>query len=97
MFLMKVWHVASFFEQYLKRNFSLFLLSSEMYPREPISNGISFTSALVMSVIRWEYFSFFLEFAADMLVSNGTVSSKTRSSFVCLSWMTISGRSGVTQ
>ena len=64
-----------------------------MYPREPISNGINFTSALVMSGMKWEYFSVFLVWAFRILVSSGTVSSKMNSSFVSL----ISGLLGVTQ
>ena len=86
-----------FLEQYLNSSFRLVLLSGDMYPREPISNGITFTFALVMSGMKWEYFSAFLVWAFRILVSSGTVSSKMHSSFVNLSWMTISGRSGVTQ
>ena len=46
------------------------------YPREPISNGITFTFVSVMSGMKWEYFSAFLVWAFRILVSSGTVSSK---------------------
>ena len=56
---MNVLYVVSF-EQYLNSSFRLVLLSGDMYPRELISNGITFTFALVMSGMKWEYFSAFL-------------------------------------
>ena len=93
---MKILYVVSF-EQYLNSSFRLVLLSGDMYPREPISNGITLTFALVMSGIKWEYFSPFLEWVFRILVLSGTVSSKMSSLFVNLSWMTRSGRSWVTQ
>ena len=82
-------------EQYLISSFRQVLLSGDMYPRKPISNGITFTFALVMSGMKWKYFSSFLVWTFRILVSSGTVSSKMNSSFVNLSWMTISGRSGL--
>ena len=36
-----------------------FLFSGEIYPREPISNGIRFTFMSLISVTMWEYFSVF--------------------------------------
>ena len=94
---MNVLYVVSF-GQYLNSSFRLVLLSGDMYPRKPISNGITFTFALVMSGMKWAYFSALLVWAFRILVLIVTVSSKMNSSFVNLSWMTISGRSaGVTQ
>ena len=81
---MNVLYVVSF-EQYLNSSFRLVLLSGDMYPREPISNGITFTFALVMSGMKWEYFSVFLVWEFRLLVSSGTVSSKMSISFVNLS------------
>ena len=86
-------YVVSLFEQHLNSSVRLVLLSGDMYPREPISNGINFTFALVMSGMKWEYFSVQL----CIWVSNGTVSSKINIKINDLSWKTISGRSGVTQ
>ena len=54
-----VWYVVSF-EQYLNSSFSLTLL-------EPISNGMSFAFALVMSAMKWEYFLVFLVWAFRVL------------------------------
>ena len=88
--------VCGFLRAVLEQQFRLVLLSGDMYPREPISNGITFTFALVMSGMKWEYFSAFLVLAFRILVLSWMVSSKMHSSFVNLSWMTISGRSEVT-
>ena len=52
-----------------------FLFSGEIYPREPISNGMRFTFMSLISVTMWEYFSVFLRFAAWIFGSRGTVSS----------------------
>ena len=78
-------HSVVSFEQYLNSSFRLVLLSGDMYPREPISNGITFTFALVMSGMKWEYFSAFLVLAFRILVLSWMVSSKMHSSFVNLS------------
>ena len=86
------------FEQYLNSRFRLVSLSRDMYLREPISNGITFTFALVMSGMKWEYFSAFLVGAFRILVSSGTVSSKMNSSFVnqCCDIWSLRGNTKVT-
>ena len=40
------------YAQYLNSSFKLVLLSGDMNPQEPISNGITFTFALVISGMR---------------------------------------------
>ena len=52
-----------------------FLFSGEIYPREPISNGIRFTFMSLISVTMWEYFSVFRRFAAWIFGSREIVSS----------------------
>ena len=67
-------YVVSLFEQHLNSSVRLVLLSGDMYPREPISNGINFTFALVMSGMKWEYFSVQLyEFRMGQSVQKSTV------------------------
>ena len=71
-----------------------FLFSGEIYPREPISNGIRLTFMSLISVTMWEYFSVFRRFAAWIFGSKGTVSSNTN---ICSSEIiTMSGRYDVT-
>lgn len=74
--------------------FKFFLFSGEMYPLAPISNGISLTLCVLISEIKWEYFSSFLEWAEGIFGSKGTVSSRIRtlSSFITI----MSGLSAVT-
>ena len=86
---MNVLYVVSF-EQYLNSSFRLVLLSGDMYPWEPISNGITLT---LSDGMKWEYFSTFLVWVFRILVLSGK-SLKMKSLLVNLSWMTISGRSG---
>ena len=57
--------VCGFLRAVLEQQFRLVLLSGDMYPRKPISNGITFTFALVMSGMKWEYFSAFLGLVAQ--------------------------------
>ena len=47
--------VCGFLEQYLNSSYRLVMFSGDMYPREPISNEITFTFALVISGMKWEY------------------------------------------
>ena len=54
-----------------------FLFSGEIYPREPISNGMRFTFMSLISVTMWEYFSVFRRFAAWIFGLRRTVSSNT--------------------
>ena len=86
-----------FFWQNLWRLFKWLLFSRETYPvLAPISNGIMFTVWPWMSDTRYWYFWHLWLCDILMRVSPGTVSSKTLTSFFCLSSITISGLNVVT-